>query len=163
MTSVPVDPFFVGAVALLVAGVVAVVVPLVPGSALSVGGVWLYWWSTGYTGPPTAVVAALTLVGVASVAIELGAEVLGARAGGASTLSSVLAAPAGLVGLFALGPIGMLAGIAATIVAVEVYRGATLRDGLRAATVAITAALASGVVQALLALSILIVFLTAVL
>ncbi len=157
------DPFLAAAVALLVAGVAAVVVPLVPGPALSVGGVWLYWWSTGYTEPSTAVVAGLTLVGVAAVAVEFGAEFVGAKAGGASTLSSVLAAVVGVALLFVLGPVGMLAGIAATVVVVEVYRGADLREGVRAAAVAVAAALASGVVQAALALAMLIVFVAAVL
>ncbi len=159
----PIDPSLAVAVAFLLAGVVAVAIPLVPGPALSVGGVWLYWWSTGFLTPSTAVVAGLTLVGVAAVVVEVGAEYLGARAGGASTLSSALAAVVGLVLLFVLGPVGMLAGIAATIVVVEVYRGADLREGVGAAAVAVAAALASGVVQAALAVSMLIVFLAAVL
>ncbi len=161
--SVPVDPFFLVAVGLLVGGVLAVAVPLVPGPALSVGGVWLYWWSTSYADPSTPVVVGLTLVGVAAVAVDLGAEVLGARAGGASTLSSVLAALVGVGLLFLVGPVGMLVGLAATVVVVEVYRGANLREGVRAAAVAVAAALASGVVQAVLALSLLVVFLAAVL
>jgi hypothetical protein len=158
-----IDPFLLAAVALLVAGVAGVFLPVVPGPALSVGGVWLYWWSTGYTEPGVAVVAALSAVGLLAVVVEFTAEYLGARVGGASTLASVAGTVVGVALLFVLGPVGMLLGLAATIVAVEVYRGADLRSGLRAATVAVAAALASGLVQAVLAVGMLAVFLVSVL
>ena len=160
---VPVDPFLVAAVGLLLAGVAGVAVPLVPGPLLSVGGVLLYWWSTGYAAPSPPVVAGLTLVGLLAVAVDVGAEYLGARAGGASTLSSALGVVVGLACLALVGPVGLLAGVVATVVVVETYRGASLREGVRAATAAVVAALASSVVQAVLVLAMLAVFLVAVL
>ncbi len=159
----PVDLVLVVAVTLLVAGVAGAVLPLVPGPALSVAGVLLYWWHTGYAVPSASVVAALVAVGVAATAVEVGAEFVGARAGGASTLASVLGVAVGLALLFVVGPVGMLLGIAGTIVVVEVYRGASLRTGLRAAALAVAAGLASGVVQTVLAGTMLVVFLLAVL
>lgn len=156
---VAIDPFLGVAVGLLLAGVAGAVVPLVPGPALSTLGVWLYWWSTGFAEPPLLVVALLTLVGVLGAAVDLGAEALGAKAGGASTLASVLGVVVGLVLLFVVGPVGLLVGVAGTVLVVEVYRGADLREGLRAAGLAVLASLASGLVQAVLALSMLVVFL----
>lgn len=158
-----IDPYLVIALGLLLAGVAGAVLPLVPGPALSAVGVWLYWWSTGFLEPSLAVVALLTLVGVLGAAVDLGAEAIGAKAGGASTLSSVLGVVVGLLLLFVIGPVGLLVGVAGTVLLVEVYRGADLRDGLWAAGLAVVASLASGLVQAMLASSMLVVFVAAVL
>jgi len=158
-----VDPFLAAAVGLLLAGVVGVAVPVLPGPLLSTGGVLLYWWSTNYAEPSVAVVGGLTLVGVFAAVVDVGAEYLGARAGGASTLSSAFGAVVGVALLVVVGPSGLLVGVVVTVVVVEVYRGASLREGVRAAAVAVVAALAAGLVQAALALMMLVVFLLAVL
>lgn len=160
---VAIDPFLLVAVGLLVAGVVGAVVPLVPGPALSTVGVWVYWWSTGYVEPSLPVVIGLTLVGVLGAAVDLGAEAIGAKVGGASTLASVLGVLVGLSLLFLIGPGGLLVGVVGTILLVELYRGASLREGLQAALFAVVASLASGVVQAVLALSMLGVILVSIL
>jgi len=99
---------------------------------------------------------------VFAAVVDVGAEYLGARAGGASTLSSAFGAVVGVALLVVVGPSGLLVGVVVTVV-VEVYRGASLREGVRAAAVAVVAALAAGLVQAALALMMLVVFLLAVL
>lgn len=160
---VTVDPYLVVAVALLAAGVVGAVVPLVPGPALSVAGVWLYWWSTGFLEPGVLVVGTLTLVGLLGAAVDLAAEAIGARAGGASTGASLAGAVVGLALFLVTGPVGLVVGVAGTVLAVELYRGSDLREGARAAAFAVVAALASGLVQALLGLAVLVAFVLAVL
>lgn len=151
------------AVALLVAGVVASFLPVVPGGLLSLAGVYGYWWATGFGPPGAAFVAAATVVGLAAVAVDYLAGAIAAQAGGASPATTVAAVAVGLVLLFVAGPVGTLLGIALTVLAVEVYRGATLQEGARVAAVTVVGVLASHLVQALLTGAILVGFLLAVL
>jgi uncharacterized protein YqgC (DUF456 family) len=96
---------------------------------------------------------------VFAAVVDVGAEYLGARAGGASAVSSAFGAVVGVALLVVVGPSGLLVGVVLGVGVVEVYRGASLREGVRAAA----AALAAGLVQAALALMVLVVFLLAVL
>ncbi len=82
------DLFFLAAVVLLVGGVVGSVVPLVPGAGLSLAGIYLYWWSSGYATPGPWVLAGFTLVGLAAVVTDQIGGALAAGAGGASTATS---------------------------------------------------------------------------
>lgn len=151
-----VDPVVVVAVALLVGGVVGSVVPLVPGALLSLGGVFLYWWSTGYTSPGPVLLAVLVLAGVATLVVDYFAGAISAKAGGASTLTTALAGVVGLVLFFVTGPLGIVLGVAGTVFAVEFYRHRDARQGGRAALFAAVGVLGSAVVQALLTASILV-------
>ena len=157
------DPWFLGAVALLVLGVVGSVVPALPGMALSVVAVVGYWWHTGYAAPGTAFVAAVVIIGVLAVVLDAFAGALSARAGGASRLATAAAAVAGLVLFAFLGPLGIVVGVALAVFGVELYRGRTARAGARAAAFATAGMLASAAVQLLLTLSVLVAFLLAVL
>lgn len=140
---------------LLLAGVAGSVVPLVPGPGLSVAGVLLYWWGTGYADPSTVVLAVLLFAGLAGVAVDLFGGALGAKGGGASTLTTVLAAVVGLLLLVVTGPVGLIVGVAGTVFLVEFLRERDARKGLRAALGATVGVLASAVVQLLLTLSML--------
>ena len=154
----PVDPFLAAAVLLLVAGVIGSVVPLVPGVPLSLLGVLLYWWSTGYGEPGTAFVAVALLVGGAAVAVDLFAGAVAARAGGASKTTMVVAAVASLLLFLVLGPLGVLAGVALTVFGVELYRTRRVDGSVRAAGFAMLGLLASAAVQCLVAASLLVGF-----
>ncbi|MEF8838909.1 MAG: DUF456 family protein, partial [Haloarculaceae archaeon] len=78
------DPVVLAALALLVGGVLGSVVPLVPGGLLSLGGVYLYWWQSGYADPGLVVLALLTLVGLSAMAVDLLAGAISASLSGAS-------------------------------------------------------------------------------
>ncbi|MDZ7702137.1 MAG: DUF456 domain-containing protein [Halobacteriales archaeon] len=157
------DPWFLGAVALLVLGVVGSVVPALPGMALSVVAVVGYWWHTGYASPTSAFVAAVVVIGAAALLLDAFAGAVAARAGGASRLATVAAAAGGLVFFLFLGPLGIVVGVALAVFGVELYRGRTAREGARAAAFATAGMLASAAVQLLLTLSVLAGFLIAVL
>ncbi|MFW5801117.1 MAG: hypothetical protein ACOCVC_03735, partial [Spirochaeta sp.] len=58
-----VDVAVVLAFVMLLGGVVGSVLPAVPGAGLSLAGVLLYWWHTGYAEPGTLLLVAITLVG----------------------------------------------------------------------------------------------------
>lgn len=144
---VAVDPFVV-AVALLLAAVVASVVPLVPGGLLSMLGVGYYWYATG--DPGLLMVLALVGLGVLALVFDWLGGAVSAHVGGASTRTTAIAAVAAVALLFVLGPLGALLGIAGTVFALEFRRHGDVERGLRTAGFATVGTLASSVMQVLL-------------
>ena len=151
-----VDLVVVLAVALLVGGVLGSVVPLVPGAVLSLAGVCTYWWHTGYADPGTLVLAALTLVGLLSLAVDWGAGAISASVSGASTRTTAAAGVVGALLFLVAGPLGVLVGIAGTVFVVEAAGGTDADRSLRIAFATTLGVMASAVVQVLLTLSILV-------
>lgn len=154
--------FLLVAVALLVGGVLGSFVPMVPAGLLSIGGILVYWWSTGYAAPGPLVLAGFLSVGVLVVAVDYLAGAIAAKAGGASTLNSLLGAVVGLLLFFVLGPVGIVLGITATVFALELYRGRARDESLKAAGYALIGTLGSSVMQFVLTLSLLVAFLVLV-
>ncbi|MFB6155184.1 MAG: DUF456 domain-containing protein [Haloferacaceae archaeon] len=153
------DAFALAALALLVLGVVGSAVPALPGAALSLAGVLLYWWSTGYADPGPLALAGFLAVGLLTVAVDWFAGAMAARAGGASMATTALAALAGLLFLFVAGPLGVLVGVAGTVFAVEFYRNRDADASGRTAAYATVGMLGSAVVQVLLTGAMLVAFL----
>lgn len=151
------------AVGLLVLGVVGSLVPALPGALLSVAGVLLYWWSTGYADPSSPVLAGFLVVGLLAAVVDYFGGAVAAGAGGASR-STVLAA--GLVGaalFFLVGPLGVIAGVAGTVFALELRRHGDARRGGTAALYAVVGVLGSALVQVVLTGSMLVAFVLVVL
>jgi hypothetical protein len=149
------DVLVVAAFALLVLGVVASVLPVLPSGAVSLAGVLVHWWATGQPGP--LVLAALVVVALVALVVDWAAGAIGAAAGGASLRTSALASVVGIVLLIPAGPVGLVVGIAGTVFAVELYGGATREASLRAAGYAVVGVLGSALVQAVLTGTILVV------
>jgi len=145
------------AFALLVGGVVGGYLPRVPGAALSLAGVLVYWWASGYSQPGTLVLAALVSVTVLAVLARVGAWLFADRLVDASPLSATLAGVVGLVLFPFLGTIGLFAGAVATVFVVEYIRRRNARQSLAAALGVVFGTLASRVVETLLALFVLVV------
>ncbi|ERH13534.1 MAG: hypothetical protein J07HB67_02574 [halophilic archaeon J07HB67] len=159
LTLLGLGPIGLLAVALLVAGVVGSLVPLAPGALLSLGGVYLFWWHSGFTHPGLVALVALTLVGVVTLLVDWFGGAIAAGAGGASTLTSVLAGGVGVVALFVAGPLGILIGVAGTVFVFEYARGDDAETSARAALYATVGMLASNLVQAALTFGMLVGFL----
>ncbi|SFG38931.1 hypothetical protein SAMN04488063_1889 [Halopelagius inordinatus] len=147
------------ALALLVLGVVGTVAPLVPGALLSVAGVVLYWWSTGFSDPSLPVFVSLLLVGVATMVIDYAGGAVAAKAAGASTLTTGIAVVVGFVLLFVTGPVGFLVGIAVTVFVAEFARNQNAEQSGKAALYATVGVLASTAAQVLLTGAMLVAFL----
>jgi uncharacterized protein YqgC (DUF456 family) len=156
------EPLTWVAVGLVAAGVVGSVLPLVPGGLLSVAGVLVYWWSTGYAEPSALLVAALVAVGLLATLVDYAGGAIAARAGGASLPTTAAAVLVGLVLLFVAGPVGFVVGLAATVFAVEFAQHADTEESVRVALYATVGVLASTVVQVLLTGSILVVMILVV-
>ncbi|WP_323172398.1 DUF456 domain-containing protein [Natrialba sp. PRR66] len=157
-----VDAGLVLAVAVLLGGVLGTVVPLVPGGALSLAGVYLYWWLSGFTAPGPIALAVLTILGLVTLFVELFAGSIAARAGGASWVTTGIAAVVGIVLMVVTGPLGLLFGLFGTVFVVEYLRVGDLDRSTQSAIYATAGILASTAIQVLLTVSILCGFLIAV-
>lgn len=157
-----VDALALIAVALLIGGVVGTVVPLVPGGVLSLVGVYLYWWQSGFAEPGTLALVVLTVLGLLAVLAEFFGGAIAARAGGASWKTTALAAVVGILLMIITGPLGLLVGLFGTVFVLEFARNGALDRSARSATYATVGILASTAVQVLLTASILFGFAVAV-
>ncbi|MFC4438386.1 MULTISPECIES: DUF456 domain-containing protein [Natrialbaceae] len=157
-----VDAVALFAVALLVGGVVGTVAPLVPGGLLSVSGLVLYWWNSGFTEPGPASIVVLTTLGVITLLVEFFGGSIAARAGGASWTTTGAAAVVGITLMIVTGPLGLLIGLFGTVFLLEYARGGDVDGSTRSAFYATVGILASTAVQVLLTTAILLGFLVAV-
>lgn len=149
------DLFLVVAVVLLLGGVVGSVVPVVPGAGLSLAGIYLYWWHTGYTTPGVWVLVAFTLVGLVAMAADYFGGAIAANAGGASMKTTALATVVSIPLMFVAGPPGLVLGVAGVVFAAEFYRTQSAGRSVRAGAFAAVGVLGSAVVQLLVTLSLL--------
>lgn len=155
-----VDVFLGAAVVLMVAGVAGSLVPMVPGALLSIAGVMVYWWSTGYSEPGALFLAGFVLTGLFALLMDWISGAVAAKAGGASNRATMLGAVAGVVLFFAgLGPLGLVLGIAGTVFLAEFLRTEDSRGSLRAGLYSAAGALGSAVIQFALTLTMLGAFL----
>lgn len=150
------------AVVLLLLGVVGSVLPMMPGAPLSLLGVYLYWWSTGFSDPGLVAVLVLTVIGLSAFLADLFGGAITARAGGASVVTTGLAAVAGVVLLFLTGPLGLLVGIAGTVFLAEYFRHRDARAGAKTALLATVGVVGSAAMQLLLTVSMFLLFVFAV-
>lgn len=154
-----VDPLYV-ALILLVAGILASFVPLVPGGGLSMAGVGYYWYVTG--DPGLLVLVALLGLGVLALVFDWVAGALAANVGGASLRTTAIAAVVTLPLLVVLGPLGLLVGTAGTVFALEYHRHGDVELSLRTAAYATVGVLASTAMQVLMTGAVLVGFLLVV-
>jgi len=160
--SLPVDPLFVVAFVLLVGGVVRSLVPIVPSGLLSLLGVYAYWFATGYDEPGLLLLSGLTLVALVAMVVEWLSGAISAKAGGASTRTTVVATVVGFLGLLAFGPLGFLVGTAGVVFVLTYAENRDARKSLRAAGVTLLGMLTSNLLQVLLTGGVLVVMILVV-
>lgn len=145
-------------ITLLVGGVVATVVPRVPGGpVLSVAGVVTYWWGTGYTEPSTGVVVLLVLLCTVSIAGSLVGPVLASRIGGTPTLTTAVAGAVGAVAFFFWGTSGLILGVFGTVFVLEYLRRGNLVASATSSIVVVLVTFASKVTKVLVTVGVLFV------
>jgi len=135
---------------LLAAGVVGSLVPQLPGPPLSIAGVFLYWWASGFSEPGTLTVA--LLVGALGLAVAGGvvAPVVTARVGGVSTVSTTLGVTAGGILFLVFGTPGLIGGIVGTVFVLEYVRKRDAKASLAAGLLVVLASFATTLVQLVL-------------
>lgn len=133
------------AIGLLGFGMVASLLPLLPGGLVSLAGLGLYRWHTGE--PGFVVLAVLVACCLVALAVDWFGGAIGASAGGASIQTTLVAAVVGLLCLPLGGPVGVLLGVSATVFALEYRRRGDAEVSLRSAAAATIGVLAAAAVQ----------------
>lgn len=143
---------------LLVAGVVVTAAPRAPGGVgLSLAGVYLYWWGSGYSEPSTGILAVLTTLALLTLASKLIRPVVIARVGGTPAITTTIGGAVGAVLFFVWGTAGLVIGIFATVFVLEYLRRGNLTKSAIASVVVVLATFTSKLVKVLVALIILVV------
>ncbi len=120
------------AIALMVAGLVGCVVPILPGPPLAWLGALYYGWQTGWAKISAPMLALMLVIALVGATADWWMGALGAKKGGASPWSQVAALAGGLIGLVVLSLPGMLIGSVLAIVAVEWNRRREWKSVMRA-------------------------------
>jgi len=97
------------AVLLVVAGVIGVILPALPGTVLIMAGLVLAAWADGFTRVGAWTLVAIGVIGAASYLVDFAAAAIGARQLGASPRAMVGAGLGTILGLF-LGLPGIIIG-----------------------------------------------------
>ena len=160
-----VDTVTLVAVVLLLAAVVGSVVPLVPAGVTALAGVLVYLlFGPGVGGPlGWVVLLGLVVVGVLTAVVEHLGGAMASKAGGAETMTVLLAGVASFLLFFLVGPLGIVVGMVAVVVGAELYAGKEPREAAVASAWTVAGLLGSAVAQFLLTLSMLVAFLAYVL
>jgi uncharacterized protein YqgC (DUF456 family) len=142
---------------LVLAGAIAsAFLPGVPTGLVSLVGVGLYWWGTGFSEPGPLLLVTLVALCLLMVAADWLGGLVAAKVGGASTVTTLVAGGVGLALLFVTGPVGMILGSAAVVFALEYRTHRDVGTGVKAAGAYVLGFFASAIVQALLAFSVLV-------
>jgi len=139
------DLVVAAALALLVLGVAGSVLPLLPSGALSLAGLLVYWWQTGE--PGALLLFVLASLAVTALVVDWLAGVVGARASGVDTRTSILAGLVGFVLLVPAGPLGLLFGVAGTVFAFEFRENEDAAASARRAAYATVGVVGSAAMQ----------------
>lgn len=142
---------------LLGGGVVGSVAPMIPSGLLSLAGVLIYWVASGFGDPDLLILSGLVLVSVVAMAAEWLSGAVSAKAGGASTKTTVAATLVGFLGLLVVGPVGFILGTALTVFGLTYWENEDAEASARAAGVTILGMLTSSLAQLLLTAGVLVV------
>lgn len=158
------DYFLLMAIALLILGIIGSVAPAMPGVLLSVGGILIYWWSTGYTEPGNLFIIVTVILGGITLALDWFAGAITAKAGGASAKTSLAAGIAGFFGFFFLGgPLGVLIAVGGTVFLREYLRTGDVGQSRKAGFYSAIGLLGSAFMQLLVTFTLLVAFLIVIL
>ena len=144
------DAVVVLALALCLLAVVGSLLPMVPGAALSLAGVLLYWWNAGYADPGPFVLAVLVGLALLALVLDWFGGAVSASAVGASTRTTLVAAAVALPLVLVAGPLGLLLGVAGTVFVLTYRERGDVDESARIAVYATVGMLASAAAQAFL-------------
>ena len=116
---------------IMAVGLVGTVVPGLPGMPLILGGIALFTFASGFSVVSVPQFIGLMVLGAIGIGLNLLGNLIGARRFGASRIG-LLGAVVGLViGLFTLGPFGIVVGPLLGAVAAELMQGRATHEALR--------------------------------
>lgn len=155
-----VDPTIAAGIAvlLLITGIFTSLIPLIPGGAISLSGVVLYWWSTGYTTPDEITMAIFVGFGLTAVFLDWFGGAIASSMGGAGKITVILSMVVGLTGLVVAGPLGLLIGFPLTIFVIKFATSFSLLGSIRATAFTFVGMLGGNIMQILLTTAMLVWF-----
>lgn len=148
----------VGVIVLMLLGLVGTFLPVLPGTGLIFLGIFLYGLYDHFqvvTGQFVAAMLALTLLAMAT---DYLAGALGARRVKASRAGVIGAALGGLVGLFALGPVGLIVGPFVGSVTGEVASGRPSNQAFRVGFATVLGVAGGMILKATIGLAMIVLF-----
>ena len=163
ISGMPFDLVLLVSLALLAAGVVASVLPVVPSGLLSLSGVYLFWWSTGFTVPSTSFVVVVTVLGLLAVAADYFGTPIAANAAGTTVRVAVVAGIVGLLLFPITGPAGVLIGAGGVVYLAQRRRGRPRRESVETAIQTVVGMVLANVVEIVLTVTIFLAFVVVVL
>lgn len=153
------NPLIIATFLLMILGIAGSLIPSMPGPLVSMLGVGIYWWSTGFTEPGILGLVILFGTGLTALLFDSLSSYLGSRAGGASRNTAVAAGITGFLMFFVAGPLGVILGVAGLVLIREYLRTGDLRGSFRSSIYTMVSVMASSLVQGILTSLMLVVFL----
>lgn len=95
---------------LIILGGIGSVLPILPGPPLSFGGLWLYAWYTNYQIITPTVLLVFGILTLLTFVVDLFSPALGARGYKSSKYGVIGSMIGAFIGVFILGPIGIVVG-----------------------------------------------------
>lgn len=148
--------YFIGAIILMLAGVIGVIIPAIPGIPLMAVVALLYQIFTRSL--PTWALIILSLITVGAISIDYFSGILGARISGASAKSTLLGLLGMFVGIGFVPPFGAILGLFAGILIGELFFQKNTKKAVRAASGGALSVLIGMVLNLILAFIFLAVF-----
>ncbi|MFC7072333.1 DUF456 family protein [Halovenus rubra] len=150
------SPITLLAIALLVAGAVTSILPQVPGEMpLSIAGIYLYWWHTGYSDPSTTVLFVLTLLCLLVICSQFIGPVIMGKLSGTPAVTTSIGSFVGGVLFLLWGKVGLVVGTLGTVFILEYRRRGDVVESVVAAFTVVLAGFAQKVVKVAVALFVL--------
>lgn len=152
--------FLIVAILLLLLGIVGSFTPALPGALISGIGIFIYWWSTGYTEPGTLFLTITAVLTVFALLVDWFAGAITAKIGGASNKTSFMAGIAGVLGfIFLGGPLGVLIAVGGTVFIREYLKHGEIKKARKSALYSALGFFASAFMQVLITSVLLVGFL----
>ncbi|MGE5380227.1 MAG: DUF456 domain-containing protein [Methylocystaceae bacterium] len=149
---------YIVVILIMVAGVAGTILPVIPGIPIIFLAAAGYGWYEGFRQVTGYYLAVLGILAVLSAVVDYVAGAYGTRYFGASRYGTWGSIIGGLIGIFTMGPIGILVGPWLGAVVGEILAQKTLNDALRAGTGALVGMLSGMMVKLLMAIGMLISF-----
>ncbi|ERH10613.1 MAG: protein of unknown function (DUF456) [halophilic archaeon J07HX64] len=156
----PTTAVTVAAFGLLVAAVVVSRLTRLPGELLSLAGVSLYWWGTGYTEPGRLTLVFLIALPALVLAGRAFDRFISARVGEVSTVTATVGGFVGFVGFVFLGTSGLVTGTTVTVFVLEYVRRRDAKQSLVVAFAVVFGTFAADLIRVLMTLLVLLVMIT---
>ncbi|HHX58857.1 MAG TPA: DUF456 domain-containing protein [Candidatus Moranbacteria bacterium] len=134
------------AIILAILGVFGTLIPMLPGSVLSLAAIAILFFSGGVEGLSTASLIIFVTCGLGLMILDYIVPILGAKFFGASKQGIIGSITGGIIGFFLFPPLGILLGTFLGAVLGEVYVG---KKGMKAVRAAMGTLLGSGAVLVL--------------